>query len=60
MRKKKARKEKEETFESSFKSLVGSKFYGNLSVENRKIIHEMSECRSKSGSIGSCPIVEIR
>lgn len=41
------------TFEKSFRMYVGNKQYKLIPEEQRKIIHEMSECQKKGGAIGT-------
>lgn len=43
------------SFEKGLKEAMGSKYQG-LSKEDKKVIHEMSECQEKGGPIGSAVI----
>ena len=43
------------SFEKGLKEVMGSK-YQRLSKEDKKVIHEMSECQKKGGPIGSAVI----
>ncbi|OIO00342.1 hypothetical protein COY52_03230 [Candidatus Desantisbacteria bacterium CG_4_10_14_0_8_um_filter_48_22] len=46
------------SFEKIFKETVGNKAYVKMTKEERKVIHEMSECQMKGGPIGSAVIKE--
>ena len=51
----KKRAEKIVTFEESVKTSMGAS-WRKVSKDDKKVIHEMSDCQKKGGSIGSAVI----
>lgn len=49
---------REKTLEEALKVSMGLK-YKRVSIEDRKVIHEMSKCQKMGGPIGSKPILEV-
>lgn len=44
------------SFEKVFKDTAGLREYRKMSKEDKKVIHEMSECQKRGGPIGSAVV----